>query len=34
MPPDPTKRPIEFITPEDTKDKPKESTEGNSKKAT
>ena len=33
-PPDPPKRPNGFITPEDTKDKPKGSTAGRSKKAT
>jgi hypothetical protein len=33
-PPPPPKRPIGFITPEDTKDKPKGSTAGRSKKAT
>jgi hypothetical protein len=31
-PPDPPKRPIGFITPEDTKDKPKGSTAGRGKK--
>ncbi|MFN3493133.1 MAG: hypothetical protein ACK40L_01370 [Hydrogenophaga sp.] len=34
MPPDPPKRPIGFITPDDTKNKPKGSTAGRSKKAT
>ena len=34
LPPDPPKRPIGFVTPDDTKDKPKGSTAGRSKKAT
>ena len=33
IPPDPAKRPIGFITPDDTKDKPKGSTAGRGKKA-